>query len=164
MPRVCTICTHEEREAIDRAVVSGGSNRAIARRWGVSKDAVARHQAEHLPAAIVKAQEEVDVRNAIDIVKQLRTINGATLRILKRAHDAGDSDTALKAIDRVQKQIELQAKLLGDLEPDGVTVNVLVSPEWQQLRSLILQALDAHPAARLSVAAALLSAESHARH
>lgn len=27
MPRVCTICTNEERDAIDEALVSGGSLR-----------------------------------------------------------------------------------------------------------------------------------------
>ena len=52
----------------------------------------------------------------LDVVAQLRTINTITLHVLKEARDAKDHDISLKAIDRVQRQIELQAKLLGELD------------------------------------------------
>ena len=52
MARTCTVCTHPERVAIDQALVGGEPNRAIARRMALSKDAVARHRASHLPANV----------------------------------------------------------------------------------------------------------------
>ena len=158
MGRVCTVCTHPKREAIDRALIAGEPTREIEKRLGPSRSALVRHQAEHLPAAMLKGEEARQEAHALDVVKQLRAINGATLAILRESREARDNHTALKAIDRVQKQIELQAKLLGELN-EGTTVNVLVSPEWLQVRTVILQALDPYPQARLALAEAM---EAHA--
>lgn len=159
MPRVCTICGHDDRAAIDTALVAGTALRDIARQHAVSKDALFRHRDTHLPAVMVQAAAETDVRHAIDVVAQLKAINSAALTVLRDARSAKDGDLALKAIDRIQRQIELQAKLLGELQ-DGPTVNVLVSPEFQRVQVTILHALEAHPAARVAVADALMALES----
>jgi hypothetical protein len=102
----------------------------------------------------VKAQEAEEVRQALDVLQQLRTINAAALTVLRDARAASDGDLALKAIDRIHKQIELQAKLLGDLDERPV-VNVLLSPEWAQLRGQLVAALAPFPEARVAVAAVL---------
>ena len=154
MPRTCTICTHPEVHAIDGALVAGQSFRNIAEQYGTSATALFRHKSDHLPAVIVKGQAVREEAHALDVVKQLRDINAATLAILEDARDTHQSALALKAVDRVQKQIELQAKLLGELQ-DGQTVNVLVAPEWLSLRSAILLALASHPEASQAVVEAL---------
>jgi len=154
MPRTCTICTHPEVHAIDGVLVAGQSFRNIAERYGTSATALFRHKSDHLPAVLVTGQEAREEAHALDVVKQLRDINAATLAILEDARDTHQSALALKAVDRVQKQIELQAKLLGELQ-DGQTVNVLVAPEWLSLRSAILLALASHPEASQAVVEAL---------
>ncbi len=154
MPRTCTICAHPERATIDTALVAGGTLRDIARQFGLSKDAVARHQADHLSTALVAAAGEEATRQALDVLQQLKTINAAALTVLKDARAAGDGDLMLKAIDRVHRQCELQAKLLGDLDERPV-VNVLVTPEWQRLRGQLVAALAPFPEARVAVAAVL---------
>lgn len=58
MPRICTVCAHPERRAIDAAVVAGAANRAIARQYRVSKDAVARHADGHVAATYRAAHPE----------------------------------------------------------------------------------------------------------
>ena len=154
MPRTCTICTHPELEAIDGALVAGVPFRNIAERYGKSATALFRHKSDHLPAVLVTGQAVREEAHALDVVKQLRDINAATLAILEDARDTHQSALALKAVDRVQKQIELQAKLLGELQ-DGQTVNVLVAPEWVSLRATILVALVPFPDAREAVVEAL---------
>jgi transposase-like protein len=154
MPRQCSVCAHASLHAINTALVAGGSLRDIARQFGLSKDAVARHQADHLPAALVAAVGAEETRQALDVLQQLKTINAAALTVLRDARAAQDGDLALKAIDRIQRQIELQAKLLGDLDERPV-VNVLLSPEWQQLRGQLVAALAPFPTARVAVAAVL---------
>lgn len=157
MPRTCSVCAHPQRHQIEKALVAGGSLRDIAGQYALTKSAVERHKGEHLPVTLVKAQEAEEVRHALDVVAQLRTINGAALTVLRDARAAGDGDLALKAIDRIHKQIELQAKLLGDLDERPV-VNVLVTPEWRALRGRIVAALADHPRARLALAEALADA------
>ncbi len=157
MPRVCTICTHEQRREIDTALLNETPLRDIARRYATSKDSLARHR-DHLPKQLVKAQEQEDVSQAIDVVKQLKAINGATLAILKEARDDKNGELALKAVDRIQRQLELQAKLLGELQQEG-TINVTVSPEWLSIRAVILQAVTPYPEAAKAITAALSTSE-----
>ncbi|HEY1387189.1 MAG TPA: hypothetical protein VGF38_01495 [Ktedonobacterales bacterium] len=153
MPRTCTVCSHSQRAQIDAALVSGTPYRDIAGRFQVSKTAVERHR-EHIPVAISKSQEAREEAQALDVVKQLQAINGATLAVLKEARASGNPDLALRAIDRIQRQIELQAKLLGDLD-DRPQVNILLVPEWLAVRTAILAALLPYPEARQAVVSAV---------
>ena len=123
--------------------------------------AVQRHKDEHLPRALVTAQAEEDVRQALDVVGQLKAVNGVALAILKEARQMRDGELALKAIDRIHKQLEFQSRLLGDLDERPV-VNLVVSPEWLGLRGAILRALDPYPAARLALAEAIGATNGHA--
>lgn len=73
----------------------------------------------------IKQREEIvtkAVNGRIDAVQQLIAINNETLRILEEAKAAGDLKTALKAIERIEKQLELQAKLLGDIQEAPTTI------------------------------------------
>ncbi|MGI8406324.1 MAG: hypothetical protein ACR2OE_16460 [Thermomicrobiales bacterium] len=142
------------------------SFRDIARQYAVSKDALARHKREHLAprlAQVVERNEQADIRTAIDVVAQLKAINGAALSVLTEARNAGDGDLALRAIDRIQRQVELQAKLI-DLINDGDTVNIIIAPEWVQLRTVILAALHPYPDAAQAVAGRLVAIEGGRSH
>jgi hypothetical protein len=57
MPRRCSICHHERLEEINRALVEGAALSEMAAKYRVSDDALSRHKANHLPDALVKAQE-----------------------------------------------------------------------------------------------------------
>ncbi len=168
MPRTCQICAHPERAAIDRALAAGEPLRGIARTYFGTvqpEDALSRHKAEHLPQTVARAAAVQEVEQArgvvaegLDVVGQLRAINNITLHVLKEARDAKDHDIALKAIDRVQRQIELQAKLLGELD-ERPQVNILIAPEWVHLRGLLMHALSDYPEAKASVAAVLMEVD-----
>ena len=153
MPRTCTICNHAQRDAIDLSLLEGQPLRNIAERFTVSATALHRHK-DHLPGTLIKAQEKAEALQTLDVLKQLRAINGASLNILKEARDKKDGNLALKAVDRIQRQIELQAKLLGELQ-NGPVVNISVSPEWLSLRIAITSALQPYPEAAQAVARAL---------
>src|ERR687883_263908 len=173
MPRTCTICAHPERAAIDKALVDGQPYRDIAGHYGTSKTALQRHKEDHLRdllaqararqaaheaalGAAVQEQEAAKMEQAIDIVKQLKAINAASVAILHEARQAGNAEVALKAIDRVWRQIELQARLLGELD-ERPQVNVLLAPEWVSIRAGLLAALGPYPEARVAVAEQLVA-------
>jgi hypothetical protein len=152
VPRVCTICVHPERLDIEAALVAGEPCPAIAALYRVSEDALLRHKQNHLPAHLAKAQEAAEVVQADGLLARLLSLNGETMEILKEAREGKvkDNELALKAIARAEKQLELQAKLLGELN-DGTTVNVLVAPEWLALRGAIIRALEPYPEAKQAV-------------
>jgi hypothetical protein len=157
MTRVCTICFHPARAAIESAIVTGESYRHIASQYDVGYKSVERHIAEHIRNSVEQAQEAVEEARGLDVVKQLKDINKISLEILKEARKLKENDMALKAIDRIAKQLELQAKLLGDI--DRPQVNVILSPEWQDIRRAIIASLVPFPDARIAVASALATME-----
>ena len=156
MPRVCTVCAHPEREAINKALLDSETFRSIAKRFGTSATALHRHKAEHMPVALVKAQEAHEVAVADDLLAQVRDLQRRTLAILAKAEQGNDLRTALLAISQARGNLELLARLLGELQEQQIAVQVLVaSPEWVRVRAVILAALEAHPVARLAVVEAL---------
>ena len=154
MPRTCTICTHPERSAIEAAIAQNSSYRVISRQFSIGHDSVQRHATAHIEMAIKESQAAKEEAAALDVVKQLKAINNTTLAILKEARTDKKPMTALAAIDRIHKQLELQAKLLGDLD-ERPQVNVLLSPEWLTVRGAITSALAPYSEAREAVALAL---------
>jgi hypothetical protein len=156
-PRACTVCTHPELEAINRALVEGIPNRRIASHHDVTERAVRNHKAGHLPAALAKAQEAEEVAKADDLLSDVRGLQGRALGILDKAEGAGELRTALGAIREARGNLELLAKLLGEL--DERPVNVLLSPQWLNLRTMIVTALEPHPEARGAVLGAIEGAD-----
>jgi hypothetical protein len=163
VPRVCLACVHPERDAIDKALASGAVVSQTAALYRVSPDALARHKVNHLPESMVKAAEQADVDHGIDLHKQLKAANALAWQVAKEARDAHDGELALKACDRILRQLELVAELAEaiDRRPQ---INVLLSPEWVRVRSVLVEALRPFPEARSVVSANLVALEDgHAR-
>jgi hypothetical protein len=156
MPRRCTVCDHNERHGIDEALVTGAPYRSVAKRFSLSESAVYRHKSEHLPAHLSKAREAEDVAKADDLLDQVRSLQAHAFDILERAEKAGDLRTALAAISQARGNLELLGKLAGELDERPV-VNLNVSPEWLELRAVIVGALEPHPAAHTAILRALES-------
>jgi hypothetical protein len=155
VPRACTVCTHPELEAINRALVEGTPNRRIASHHDVTERAVRNHKASHLPATLVKAQEAEEIAEADGLLSHVKDLQTRALSILDKAEAADELRTALGAIREARGNLELLAKLLGELD-ERPQVNILIAPE---IRDVIVQALRPYPEARQSVANALAEIE-----
>ncbi len=154
MPRRCTICRHKQRAEIDKALVARRVFRDIARQYGLSKDALLRHHDDHLPAALVRAQEATEAAQADALLAQVCDLRDRAIGILDTAEAEEDLKAAISAIREARGCVELLAKLAGQLK-DAPIVNILISAEWRGLQATILAALAPHPDARLAVARAL---------
>jgi hypothetical protein len=150
-PQPCTVCTHRERATIDTDLVGGQPDKRVAAVYGIGAASVRRHRLNHIPKFLVKAQETREVSRAGDLLAQIEAIQAKTLRILLDADRAGDKRTALYAIKEARNNLELMAKLAGELRT-GTTVNILVMPEWIDLRTQILNAVDPYPEAKRAIA------------
>ena len=158
MPRSCTVCEHPKRETIDRELVGGASNRSVASLNDVSEAAVRRHKANHLPAKLVMAEKAAEVVEADNLLDQVGDLQRRALAILDKAEEVGELRMALSAIREARGNLELLAKLLGELD-ERPMVNVLLSPEWLELRAVIVGALEPHPEALRAVVGALEEAD-----
>jgi hypothetical protein len=152
MPRTCSICSHAEREAIDEALVGGSSNLSVSSLFDVSEAAVRRHKSNHLPAKLVLAHEAEEVATADNLLEKVQDLQSRTMAILDQAEGAGDLRTALGAIREARGNVELLAKLLGELDERPVVNVMLIDPK---VRDAIVRALTPYGEARLAVASAL---------
>jgi len=161
MPRVCSVCRHADRPAIDAALLSGDSFRHIASQFGTSTTALQRHKADHLPAAVATAHEAEQVAQADDLLRQLRGLHAKAVSLLLAAERAGDLRTALAGVREARSCLEVLLEVEGEISrrPE---VNITISAEWVEIRTVILGALQAHPEARSAVVRALGRVASHA--
>ena len=153
MPRQCSICTHAESEAINQALVAGESAPKIAAKYRVSDDAITRHRA-HVPATLAKATEAKETAIADDLLAQVKTLRNKSISILQKAEAAGDLRTALLGIREARACMELLAEMEGELNRNPV-INLYLSQEWIEVRSVLLHALSDYPEARAAAALAL---------
>ncbi len=160
MPRKCTICHHDDREAIDAALVTREPFRHIAAQHGVSTSALVRHSDDHIPAELTKAQEAADAARADSLLAQVVDLRDKALGVLTKAESSDDLRAAIAAIREARGCVELLAKLAGELQ-NAPTINLVLSAEWITDQAAILTALQPHPDARLAVAAALAASSPH---
>ena len=154
MPQIGTITNHPQRAEIDAAILAGVPNRRIATRWNVSEAAIRRYRAGGFPAALARGKDAGDIAHADDLLVQLATLQASALRIGTRAEAEGDLRTALAAVRELVRVVELLAELQGELSRQP-QINVLISPEWVEVRAVVLAALAPYPDARAAVAGAL---------
>jgi hypothetical protein len=158
--RTCTICGHERRSEIDRALVGSESFRNIAKRFSVSTSALHRHRNEHIPGRLLKAKDAEELTQADALRAELEYVKSDAERLKTKAEQDGDYKTALSACDRALKALELQAKL-AQLINDAPQINLRLSAEWLELRGTIVTSLEPFPEARGAVLSALGS-DNHA--
>ena len=161
MPRRCTVCTSDEREAIDRALVAGTPYRGIASHRPVSEQALLRHHDAHVPARLAKAQEAAEVADADKLLARLQRLLDTAEGLLARAARDGDYRTALSGVGQARACLELLLEVEGRVDRRP-TVNLLVAPEWLAVRAALLAALAPYPEALAAVAERLLVLEATA--
>lgn len=173
-PRRSTIVGHVDQARIERDLALGKPLARIARKYGVSKDACWRHK-RNLPPQL-KAALAAHALAAEQDLEQLRTTESEGLLghlSAQRARLLISQDACLEAEQfglvaqlsgQIHRNLELVGKLLDQFVSHSVhtSVSLLISPEYLQLRSGLLQALAAHPEARRAVASVLHGIETTA--
>ncbi len=149
MARPCQFCESTNRERLETALLRREiTQKAAAEELGVSPQTVSRHINKHIPEAVRLAISQGKATAAgLNVTEQLIEINQASRAILAEAREGNDPSLALKAIDRVEKQLRLQSELLGDIT-GGMTVNIINSPQYLQFRGLVLKILSDYPEAK----------------
>lgn len=166
----CTVCAHGDRAALEHARAAGMPLDKLARRYGLSKPAVQRHCARHIPAAMRDKNAAIALIGAECDLKQLReqesdgllrNIAGQRGALYKLLDGEGDKKIAVAIHARITANLELGARVLGQVagQVNNVTNNLVLSVHYLSHRSRILAALKNYPEARRAVAAALREGE-----
>jgi hypothetical protein len=168
----CSVCGHRELQAINLALARGVSVTALVRRYKLGPDSIYRHRANHLPATVrAKLLCGPDIDIDLDKLKETESqsllANLVALRhrlfaALDCAEEYNDAGMLTRVSSQLHANLELTGKLLGDLGVGVTNVNVLVMPQYVELRVALVQALASFPEARQAVASVLHQLESKA--
>lgn len=114
----CRVCAHPSAKAISADLLARIPYRTIAATHGVSITALSRHVNEHIPESLRRqATKERYQPDAETVLMQMRKLNQRSLAILRDAEAAKDRGLALNAIKECRRNLELIAKLTGELDP-----------------------------------------------
>jgi hypothetical protein len=163
MSRPFSITRHPDRAQIERDLAIGLPLRRLARKYGLSKDALCRYR-KKLPPQLRAAMLAQSLRPEVDLEK-LRTVESEGLLVNLAAQraklllwqDAAASaeqyQVAASIAAQLHRNLELVGKYLGEFAQHHVStsVSVLISPEYLELRAALLRALQPFPDARAAV-------------
>src|SRR5262245_33441338 len=168
------ILDHPDRARIEFDLARGVPVRVVARKYNVSKDSAYRYlrkmppqfRAAHL-GNLLKAGADLErlrVDESEGLLQNLATQRARLLLLQDHAMDTENGGLATQISGAIHRNLELIAKLLGELASHQVRTNisVLVTPQYLELRAALVRALAPYPDAKAAVAAVLHQLESKA--
>ena len=162
MGRVCTICSHEQRFAIEELLATRQSTyRGIARKYGVSEDAVSRHvKAGHVSHLLALAADAERAARADGLLDRIEALHSRTLAILEAVEGTDEHGTALAAIREARRNLELIGEVTRELDRVGTTINLELTVEWLEVKAVLVNTLASYPEAQQAVFDALEEASN----
>ena len=159
MPRNCSVCAHESRDAIEDAFIEGISKRRIASQYGLTERAVRHHIREHLPPLLSLARDAERAARADSLLDRIEALQSTTLDVLEAVEKEKNYPVVLRAVREARANLELIGEVTKELNRTPI-LNLHLNPQWLELRAVIVAALGSHPEARESVLRAIRSVES----
>jgi hypothetical protein len=139
----------------------------------MNKDPLFRHKANHLPPQL-RAKLLAGPDLSIDLDKLRETESQSLLANLVAlrnrlfssfdlAEEHGDTHMVARIAGQLHHNLEVTGRLLGDLAVGNTsTTNILIAPQYVELRVELVKALAPFPEARAEVAKVLHGIESEA--
>jgi hypothetical protein len=128
--------------------------RSIAGRTGLAKSSLQRHKRDCIPRDVIQARQFGKIADADMLLGQVCSLQQRSEQILANAEQSKDYKIALAAVRELKGLLELQSKFVA-ANQNGQSSGGLLTPEYLQLRSTILEALNAYPQAKLALASKL---------
>lgn len=161
MPRRCSICSlpPEELDMVNLLLASGRQSlRSISARFGVSKQALARHRDKHLPTELIRSKQIEDLARADKLGEQIQILARSVLKVLQQAQEeapsgpwqkrASFSKIALEAARQLVDMAVLLEKVSGTATAAVGYRELITQPQFTELRAVILQVVRDDPGAR----------------
>jgi len=147
----CKCGQHPDHLDLDKAFLRKELTlQEYADRVGCHKTSVERHVKGHLPDALLAAKDIATVADGDSLLSELKKVRERTFSLLDKAENAADT-RAYGPPSGYLREIRSQLQLLAELEgriASQPTVNITVSAEWVELRTVIITALDPFPQAK----------------
>jgi hypothetical protein len=172
---VCTICKHENRVLIEQTRIAGASLDNIARKYGVSRDAVYRHttnhvsddlRAEYLGGVPLRELAEKAASESISVLQYFSLIRSTLMNEFQLAANVHDRHATSALAGRLNETLREIGRITGEIMRSPAvqnvtnTVHFVNSPMFTDLQSMLVRKLAGHPDALAAVVDGLRELES----
>lgn len=147
---VCSICEHPQLDEINRMIAEQEKLTDISQKFAVSYDALLRHKSKCIITALSATPNTKDVIAGDLLLEQLQAVRKKTLELLDMAIEAANTKvygSPSHYLSELRQQLKLWAELEGRISSQP-QVTIINNPEWVELRTVIIQALDPYPDAK----------------
>jgi DNA-binding MarR family transcriptional regulator len=150
---VCNFCLHPQRLEMERAIAERRmTQQEAAEIVGVDRASVSRHFRNHFKKGMRDLMaKNADTESALNVVSALTDQYMTVRSQLDKAIEKGKISDIMLVLKEGRKSIELMARMTGQWRGPSTQVNLLMNPEFIQLKETILAELDPADRARLSL-------------
>ena len=172
---VCSVCKHPNRGLIEATRVAGASLDAVGTKYGVSRDAVFRHMANHVPEDVrlqyitsipIKELAQRAANEGVSLMDYFAIVRGVLLQQFQLAASVNDKNGTAVLAGRLTEVLREIGKITGELMRSPAvqnitnTVNFINSPIFTDLQTMLIRRLAGHPDAMAAVVEGLRELES----
>ena len=109
----CSICSHQFSKEIGLALQEGRNRKEVAERYGLSPHALSRHIRKHAQEPKPEPPKPDLVPGFPNLANRVEWMYKQSSETYESAKSASDPDTQFKALQRLEKHVEMQAKIVG---------------------------------------------------
>ncbi len=135
---MCNICKYNQRQDVDRALLSGASLATLSRRYGFPVPELERHQV-HLQQKMALMAKRYHAYLHQGLLCKLNTVMEMTLSVIRKTRNDPDPKLFLQAGREYTRMLALMHKITDRLSPDPEFVYCLMaSRQWDQQEDALL--------------------------
>jgi hypothetical protein len=120
----CIVCRSPQLWEISMMLASGASQRAVGRKFNITQESMRIHCLRHM------GPELRSYAICEPVLIQIKKLNARTLKILSDAERERNPELALKAVAQARSNLELLAKLSGELRRDNPGEDITVEVRY----------------------------------
>jgi hypothetical protein len=139
---------------MEDAYLAGMPKRRIAAQFSVTERAVRYHLKEHLSKLLALARDAERYARADSLLDRVEALQRRTEKALAKAEESENLFATFRGISEMRRNLELIGEVTKELNRTP-TLNLNLSPEWLELRAVIVGALEPHHEARDDVLKAI---------
>jgi hypothetical protein len=168
----CVVCTHPDKVRIELLLAGGSGQKAVGRKFGISKDSVWRHWTRHVdaqtrarlimgPVQMHALAAQIAEENT-SVLENLRVTRAGLYQLYDAALEAGDRTAGALIAGKIHQNLQITARITGELASSPlISINntqnnnaVLAdSPAFAAFQARLMRVLSDIPGATAAVIA-----------
>ena len=147
----CGACRHADHLLYEAKIASGTiTQKAASDEMNIDIATMSRHMSRCVPKRIGELTKPEPIKEVMNVINALAEQYSIVKENLERAIEGGKISDIAVMLKEGRKHIELHARLTGQLSGPSNQINLMMQPDFVQLKQTIFNTLDPGERSKLS--------------